>query len=221
MKVLVIEDDVRIREEILDILKRENMEVEAVVNFEKSFEKAESFKGDIIILDINLPLRDGFSILRSLRKNSFIPVIILTSRSGDMEEILSMNLGADDFITKPFNPEILVLRINAIMKRMKDINNNLEYKGLNLDLSTGRAHFKDNEIELTRNEIGILSLLLKRRGNIVERDSIMEALWNDNSFVDENTLTVNINRLRKKLVDMGIEDDFIRTRRGMGYIVEW
>ncbi len=156
-----------------------------------------------------------------MRKTSDVPIIIVTSRDSEVDELISMNLGADDFVTKPYNTEILLARITNILKRTYGnlkTNNTLNYKDFNLNLSNATLIYKDKSLELTKNEVKILSYLINNRGNIVKRDSLMEYLWKSDYFVDDSTLTVNINRLRKKLQEIGIENP-IETRRGLGYIM--
>lgn len=223
MKIFIAEDDVRIREELKNILETEGFSVTVSEEFSDVLGNIRNESPDLILLDLGLPGRDGFSILRNLRKESIIPVIILTSRNGETEEILGMNLGADDFVSKPFNPEILLLRINAVLKRSGvkgDISGGvIRRNGISLDTIAGKIYSGENESDLTRNEIRILSLLFKKGGKIVTRDELMEELWSMDEFVDDNTLTVNINRVRKKLKELSGED-IIKTKRGLGYMVE-
>ena len=179
-------------------------------------------KANLVLLDINLPIYDGYYICRELRKESDIPIIIVTSRNTDIDELMSMNLGADDFVTKPYNTQILLARIVALLKRSglsTKPNNTLTCKGINLNLSNATVLYNDKEIELTKNEVKILSYLMEKQGSIVSRSSIMEYLWKSDWFVDDSTLTVNITRLRKKLEEIGIEN-LIETRRGLGYIIQ-
>lgn len=174
----------------------------------------------MILLDINLPLFDGFHICREIRKQSEVPIIVVTSRSTDMDELMSMNLGADDFITKPYNTQILVARIAALLKRSMHVpaSEEIEYKGVSFRPSKGLISYGADSAELTKNEMKILSVLLKNAGKIVSRDELMDELWQSDEFVDDNTLTVNVNRLRKKLENIGAKD-FIATKRGMGYLI--
>lgn len=176
---------------------------------------------DLVLLDINLPIYDGYYICREIRKKSEVPIIIVTSRDSDMDELMSMNLGADDFVTKPYNTQILLARIAALLKRSNNkttSNNILNYKNLQLNLSNAKITCNNKEAELTKNEVKILSYLMNHQGQIVSRDLLMEYLWSTDYFVDDSTLTVNITRLRKKLEEIGIEN-VIETRRGLGYIM--
>ncbi|AKN31594.1 XRE family transcriptional regulator [Clostridium carboxidivorans P7] len=220
-KIIIIEDDEVIREELQNFLMKYGYEVKTPVDFNDIIQYVENENASLILLDINLPLYDGYYICRELRKTSDIPIIIVTSRDSEVDELMSMNLGADDFITKPYNTDILLARITNLLKRtygnLKN-NNVLSYKDFNLNLSNAAVNYKDKSLELTKNEVKILSYLINNKGNIVKRDSLMEYLWKADYFVDDSTLTVNINRLRKKLEEIGIENP-IETRRGLGYIM--
>ena len=187
---------------------------------EKLIEEIKKENADLILLDINLPIFDGFYICREIRKNSNVPIIIVTSRDSDIDELMSMNLGADDFITKPYNTQILLARINSVLKRVysKEVQESMVYKDLVLKLSNGTISYKDNTLNLTKNEIKILSYLIKNKGKIISRENLMEYLWNDDFFVDDNTLSVNITRLRKKIESIGLKNP-IETRIGLCYII--
>ncbi|NFV11697.1 response regulator transcription factor [Clostridium sp. FAM 1755] len=220
-KILIIEDDEVIREELQSFLKKYGYEVNAPVEFSNIIEYVKKENAHLILLDINLPEFDGYYICREIRKTSDVPIIIVTSRDSEVDELISMNLGADDFVTKPYNTEILLARITNVLKRvygnLKN-NNLLNYKDFNLNLSNATVVYEEKSLELTKNEVKILSYLINNRGNIVKRDSLMEYLWKSDYFVDDSTLNVNINRLRKKLQEIGIENP-IETRRGLGYIM--
>ena len=220
MKIAIIEDNEKIRIELCEFLSRYNYETVELVNFQTVVEDVLESKPHLILLDINLPVYDGYYICKEIRAKSNIPIIIVTSRDSEIDELMSMNLGADDFITKPYNTQILLAHISSILKRtyQQEINEIIVSDNITLDLSKSTVTCGEQEIDLTKNELRILHLLVKNKGLIVSRDSIMEALWQSNEFVDDNTLTVNINRLRKKLE--GIEaSDYIKTRRGQGYYV--
>lgn len=219
-KILIIEDDEAIRNELKTFLCRYNYDTLVVEKFENIIEEIKKENADLILLDINLPIFDGFYICREIRKNSNVPIIIVTSRDSDIDELMSMNLGADDFITKPYNTQILLARINSVLKRVysKEVQESMVYKDLVLNLSNGTISYKDNTLNLTKNEIKILSYLIKNKGKIISRENLMEYLWNDDFFVDDNTLSVNITRLRKKIESIGIKNP-IETRRGLGYIM--
>ncbi|MBN7575224.1 MULTISPECIES: response regulator transcription factor [Clostridium] len=220
-KIIIIEDDEVIREELQSFLERYGYEVKAPLDMDNIINYIESENAELILLDINLPMYDGYYICREIRKTSEVPIIIVTSRDSEVDELMSMNLGADDFITKPYNTEILLARITNILKRTYGnikTSSILSYRDFNLNLSNATIIYKDNSLELTKNEVKILSFLINNKGNIVKRDSLMEYLWKADFFVDDSTLNVNINRLRKKLEEIGIENP-IETRRGMGYIM--
>lgn len=221
-KILIIEDDEAIRNELKTFLCRYNYDALVIEKFENIIEEIEKENADLILLDINLPIFDGFYICREIRKNSNVPIIIVTSRDSDIDELMSMNLGADDFITKPYNTQILLARINSVLKRVysKEVQESMVYKDLVLNLSNGTISYKDNTLNLTKNEIKILSYLIKNKGKIISRENLMEYLWNDDFFVDDNTLSVNITRLRKKIESIGLKNP-IETRRGLGYIMLW
>lgn len=220
-KIIIIEDDEVIREELQNFLKRYGYEVKSPMDFNNIIKYVENENANLILLDINLPVYDGFYICREIRKMSDIPIIVVTSRDSDVDELMSMNLGADDFITKPYNTDILLARIANILKRAygnSKNNNILNYRDFRLNLSNATVNYKNKSFELTKNEVKILSYLINNKGKIVKRDSLMEYLWKSDYFVDDSTLTVNINRLRKKFEDAGIENP-IETRRGLGYIM--
>ncbi|MDM5191217.1 response regulator transcription factor [Bacillus hominis] len=220
-KIMIIEDDEVIREELQNFLQRYGYDVKAPIDYSNIMQYVENENADLILLDINLPVFDGYYICREIRKNSDVPIIIVTSRDNEVDELMSMNLGADDFITKPYNTEILLARITNILKRTygsPKASNMLSYMGFNLNLSNATVIYKDQAIELTKNEVKILSYLINNKGNIVKREFLMEHLWKSDYFVDDSTLTVNITRLRKKLEEIGIENP-IETRRGLGYIM--
>ena len=174
----------------------------------------------MILLDINLPVLDGYYICREIRSRSDVPIIVVTSRDSEMDELMSMNLGADDFVTKPYNTQILMARIESILRRSQktETQNAIVCKGLRVCLNDSTAEYEGRKIELTKNEIRILYTLIKHQGSIVSRDELMEMLWQSNEFIDDNTLTVNVNRLRKRMESIGWKNQ-IHTKRGQGYIV--
>ena len=220
-RIIIVEDDEIIREELKNFLSKYGYEVIVPTSFENIVEFILNENANLVLLDINLPIFDGYYICREVRKKSDVPIIIVTSRDSDMDELMSMNLGADDFVTKPYNTQILLARIAALLKRSgsnatpKSI---LTYKDFQLNLSNATIKYNEKEIELTKNEVKILSYLMNHKGQIVSRELLMEYLWSTDYFVDDSTLTVNITRLRKKLEEIGIEN-VIETRRGLGYIM--
>lgn len=220
MKIIIIEDDVKIRNELSQFLNKYGYQTYAPSSFNNIVSEVLAQNPHLILLDINLPVFDGYYFCREIRKGSNLPIIIVTSRNSEVDELMSMNLGADDFITKPYNTQILLARISSILKRVysTEASQELTYNGVTLDISKSVVCFNGEEIELTKNEVKILNLLMKNSGKIITRDEIMNTLWQSNEFVDDNTLTVNINRLRKTLEDIGI-NNFLITKRGQGYII--
>ncbi len=217
---MIIEDNKTIRERLADLLIKYGYEVFLPKDFTNIIEDFNKNNPHLILLDINLPIFDGFHFCKEIRKHSNIPIIFVTSRDSNMDEIMSMTVGGDDFITKPYDSQILIARITAVLRRSYNnlSNDILEYKGVGLNLGKGNVTYQNNTIDLTKNELKILHNLLQNKGSIVTRDDLMNYLWNDDVFLDDNTLTVNINRLRKKLEEINIID-FIETRRGLGYII--
>ena len=220
-KITIIEDDEVIREELKSFLENYGYMVKAPVDFKNILNLLENEDSDLILLDINLPVYDGYYICREIRKKSDVPIIIVTSRDSDMDELMSMNLGADDFITKPYNTQILLARISVLLKRTHGNNNMkaiLTYKDFEINLANATIKYMGKEMELTKNEVKIMSCLIENKGSIVSRERLMEYLWNSDYFVDDSTLSVNVARLRKKLENIGIKNA-IETRRGLGYIM--
>lgn len=219
-KIFIVEDDTRIREELSTLLSRYGYECIVCDDFKNIIEHIKKSDAQLVLLDINLPYFDGYHICRELRKQSSIPIIIVTSRDSDIDELMSINLGADDFVTKPYNTEILIARIASVLNRAYQINSTmlLEHNGVKLDVAQSQLQFEGNSIELTKNECRILNLLMQNKNQIITRDEIINDLWQTDEFVDDNTLTVNINRLRKKLSSVGVVD-FLLTKRGLGYMV--
>ena len=216
----IIEDDVKINEQLGSFLKRYGYEVATSFDFENIVDIALEENPKIILLDINLPVFDGYYICKEIRKQYNVPIIVVTSRDTEMDELISMNLGADDFITKPYNAAILLARIESIIRRVYG-NNSMEiyeYNGLRYNLSTSEMEYEGNKSDLTKNESRILYTLIKNKGKIVSRSELMKYLWQNDEFVDDNTLTVNINRLRKKMEEIGA-NNMLTTKRGQGYIL--
>ena len=220
MKLFIIEDDVVLRTELISLLESYNYSCETSDDFKNIISEATDSNADLILLDINLPYYDGYHVCREIRKRSDVPIMVVTSLNNDMDELMSMNLGADDFITKPYNVQILLARIGAILKRtnQKNYSSEAEYKGLTLSMAKSTVYYENKEAELTKNELRILSVLMQNANSIISRDELMDELWQSDEFVDDNTLTVNVNRLRKKLEEIGAAD-FIKTKRGQGYMI--
>lgn len=218
--LLLIEDDLKLQKYITEYLSAYDYEVFTIEDFNCVMDKIEETTPKIIILDINLPKFDGFYFLKLIRKIYNTPVIILSARSEEGEQIRGMELGADDYICKPFSVGILLAKINAVLRRLE------EYKEISLDISFGdfslidssmKLKYKDEVIELTKNEYRLLKIFLNNIGKVITREELLEALWDDTSFVDDNTLTVNMTRVKKKLSDIGL-DNIIVTKRGVGYV---
>ena len=219
-KIIIVEDNKDLKNELIDFLSRYGYEAYGPDKFDNIMETLLKDNADLILLDINLPYYDGYYICREIRKVKNTPIIIVTSRNSDMDEIMSMNLGADDFVTKPYNTQVLLARIASLLRRTSGgkYQEVLEHKGLKLNVTAGVIQFNNLTVDLTKNEIKILSCLMKNKGAIVSRDELMDYLWNSDMFVDENTLSVNIARLRKKLDSLGFKEA-IETKRGIGYIL--
>lgn len=215
-KILIVEDENVIRNELKTLLENSGYEVLALENFHNAKEDILNEKPDLILLDINIPNINGEILLKEIRKESNVPVIMVTSRTGEVDEVLSISYGADDYITKPYNPTILLLRIQNIFKRMKNNRDDIFYDDIIVNPQKGILEQNGKIIELTKNEMIIFTYLLSNRGKIVTRDDLMTDLWNNNEFINDNALTVNISRLRSKLQDFGIKDK-IETRKGQGY----
>ncbi|SDY96953.1 response regulator transcription factor [Tindallia californiensis] len=221
-KIIIVEDDQVIREELEIFLRKYGYDPKAMDSFENPVEEIKKEMPDLILLDINLPYYDGYHICRELRKTIDTPIVVVTSRDSEGDELMSMNLGADDFITKPYNTQILLARIAAILQRSQKQMQQQEmihHDGLQLNLSTAVLSYENSQVELTKNEIRILSYLLNNVGKIVSRETLMEYLWSTDSFVDDAALSVNITRLRKKLTEVG-KEGIIETKRKMGYLIQ-
>lgn len=214
--IMIVEDEKTIRDELKELLETSGYKVIVLSQFNNLLEDVLNSKFDLLLLDINLPNINGEFLLREFRKVSNLPVIMVTSRVKETDEVLSMSYGADDYITKPYNPTILLLRIANIFKRMENNRNSSYYDGIKVYQNKGILEKKDQVLDLTKNEMIIFSLLLRNRGNIVTRDALMTELWNNEEYVNENALTVNISRLRAKLEEFGIHNA-IETRKGQGY----
>lgn len=219
-KILIVEDEEKIRTELCAFLTRNGYECQAITDFENAVEIITGSDAQLVLLDLGLPALDGNYICQEIRKVSNVPIMVVTSRSSQMDELMCMNLGADDFVAKPYNPQILLARIANLLKRSynKDDAQIISYNGLSLDVGKSEAFCENDKIELTKNELRILHLLMKNSGKIVSRNKLMDELWQSDEFVDDNTLTVNINRLRKKIEQLGFEE-FLQTKRGQGYMV--
>ena len=216
-KILIIEDDKTIREELSILLTNNNYEVSSIEEFLDIEKSIKDINPDLILLDINLPNTDGFEVIKKIKKVTLKPVIFVTSRNTLEDELRSLNIGGYDFITKPYNKELLLLKIRKCLDEVNPKNHKeLIVNGVILDLHLSLIKYQDKEIELTRNEFLLMYYLFLNYPNILSKDMLIEYLWNDKFYLDENILIVNINRLRNKLRDIGF-DDFIKTVRGVGY----
>ena len=216
-KILIIEDDKTIREELSILLTNNNYDVSSIEEFLDIEKSIKDINPDLILLDINLPNTDGFEVIKKIKKVTLKPVIFVTSRNTLEDEIKSFNSGGYDFITKPYNKELLLLKIRKCLDEVNPKNHKeLIVNGVILDLHLSLIKYQDKEIELTRNEFLLMYYLFLNYPNILSKDMLIEYLWNDKFYLDENILIVNINRLRNKLRDIGL-DDFIKTVRGVGY----
>ena len=215
-KIMIVEDDKVIAEELYNLLENSNYEAYILNDFTNAKSEILKAGADLILLDINIPILNGEILLKEIRKESNIPVIMVTSKSEETDEVLSYSYGADDYIIKPYNPTILLLKIAAIFKRCELNSNNISYKDLSFDIGKGIVKNKNGKVILTKNEIIIFSLLLNHQDRIVSKDEIMTDLWNNDEYINENALTVNISRLRAKLFELGY-DNIIETRKGIGY----
>lgn len=219
-KIVIVEDDEKLSQELEIFLIRNGYETEGLRQFDHVLEQLQEMHPDLVLLDLNLPDTDGTYILKEFRKVSDVPVIMITSRDSDMDELLAMHYGADHYVTKPFNTQILLAKIIAIMKRTNQavITDKVNCGSFVLDIGKSRLETDDRSVELTANELKIMRFLAKNKGKIVSRDDIMDTLWEDESFIDDNTLTVNMTRIRKKLQELGMEH-VIETKRGQGYMM--
>lgn len=220
-KLFIVEDDMCIAELIMQRAQMWNLDCRIAKNFNNILGEFAEYQPHIILLDIGLPIFNGYYWCSEIRKISKVPIIFISSASDNMNIVMAMNMGADDFIAKPFDGSVLIAKIQAMLRRVYDFSSCipiLEHKGAFLNTGDDTLLYNGNKISLSKNEYRILACLMENKGKIVSRDSLMERLWKTRQFVDENTLTVNINRLRKKLDSVGLTD-FIVTKVGLGYIV--
>lgn len=221
-RIMIVEDDAVIARVLGDHLAQWGYTTRCVQDFEHVLDETDSFSPQLILLDISLPFFNGFHWCTELRKRSSVPIIFLSSASDHMNAVMAMQMGGDDFIAKPFDLNVLTAKVQALLRRSYDFSaapHLLSCGGAVLNTDDGTLLCGEERVELSRNEYKILRLLMEHRGHTVSRDAIMTALWASDSFVDENTLSVNVNRLRKKLESAGLPD-FIHTRKGVGYLVE-
>lgn len=221
-KILIVEDDKKLRKELETFLTKHGFIAKGLEKFDNTIQDILSENADLILLDINLPYTDGEFVCKEVRKTSDVPIIMVTSRDNEIDELMSLNYGADQYVTKPYNIQILLAKINGLLKRNKKSDKEMqeiECDGFKLNIAERVIKKDDRKIELTKNEYTILYYLCINRGRIVSRDEIMDYLWESEEFIDDNTLSVNVKRLRGKLEELGLVDR-IETRRGQGYILK-
>ena len=220
MNIFIVEDNIVLRAELIDFLQ--NYQYKCITSdcYSNIVNEILEANSDLVLLDVNLPNIDGYYICKEIRKKSMLPIIIVTSRDSDMDEIMSLNIGADDFITKPYNTQVLLARINGLLRRSNnaDAIDEVNYKGVTINFSRNCVSNNLKTIDLTKNETLILRCLYENKQKVVSRNNIIEEIWQSDNFIDDNTLTVNINRLRKKLAEIDV-DNFIETKHGQGYMI--
>ena len=221
-RILIVEDDKKLRKELETFLTKHGFIAKGLEKFDNTIQDILNEKADLILLDINLPYTDGEFVCKEVRKTSDVPIIMVTSRDNEIDELMSLNYGADQYVTKPYNIQILLAKINGLLKRNKKSDKEMQEidcDGFKLNIAERVIKKDDRKIELTKNEYTILYYLCINRGRIVSRDEIMDYLWESEEFIDDNTLSVNVKRLRGKLEELGLVDR-IETRRGQGYILK-
>lgn len=221
-RILIVEDDRVIAKAIYKQVQSWGYEAGMVEDFSKVLETFAQFHPQLVLLDISLPFYNGYHWCTEIRRVSKVPIIFISSNSDNMNIVMAMNMGADDFIAKPFDLNVLTAKVQALLRRTYDFSNDsnlLEHGGLLLNISDATVSSDGKREELTRNEFRILQLLMEQHGTVVSRERIMQALWESDSFIDDNTLSVNVTRLRRKLETLG-KQDYIKTKKGLGYIVE-
>lgn len=217
-KILIVEDDEKLRKNLKELLDASGYEALVLENFKDSLKSILESDANLILLDINIPYINGEVLIREIRKESNVPIIMVTSRDSETDEALSISFGADDYITKPYNPNILLLRIGAVLKRSETTPIIVTYKDLKINMQKGTITKGDIELILTKNEMIIFNYLLNHQNKIVTRDELMTDLWSNNEYINDNALTVNVSRLRSKLKEVGYEN-IIETRKKVGYIL--
>ncbi len=220
-RIFIVEDDETIASLLSEKLRTWGYDTETVRDFSSVSAEALAYDPHLVLLDIKLPFYNGFHWCQMIRKESAVPIVFLSSASDNMNIVMAMNMGGDDFIAKPFDMDVLIAKIQAILRRTYDMSKETrdpEYRGLTLKADDQTAVYENQTVELTRNEFKIMSILMSQPGKIISRDEMMQKLWQTNEFVDDNTLTVNVTRLRRKLEQIGLSD-FIITRKGVGYMI--
>ncbi|MBW9170501.1 response regulator transcription factor [Clostridium estertheticum] len=218
-KILIIEDDLKLKKYMQEYLNAYDYKTILLNDFDNVLEDVQHIEPNLIILDINLPTFDGFYFLKIIRNKSNVPVIIVSARSEEGEQIRGMELGADDYITKPFGMGILLAKVNAVLRRTNNVITTEDFNicGLTLNSDSMRLVFEENIVDLSKNEYKLLKLFMSNCGKVITREELLETLWDDTDFIDDNTLTVNITRVKKKLKDLEVENSIV-TKRGVGYV---
>lgn len=220
-RIYIVEDDMGIAQGVKTCLEGWGMQVRAVGDFRKVMEEFLEYQPHLVLMDITLPFMGGYHWCQEIRKLSSVPIVFLSSASDSMNIVMAVNLGADDFIAKPFDQSVLLAKVQAILRRTYGYGNVvpvIEHRGATLNTGDNSLSYQGEKIDLSKNEYRILLTLMKDKGKVVSREKLMEALWETDSFVDENTLTVNVGRLRKKLEAAGLKG-FIQTKFGVGYFL--
>lgn len=221
-RILIVEDDITIAKTLAGHLCRWDYDVRYVTDFKNVYGDFAEFAPHLVLMDIALPFFNGYHWCTEIRKTSKVPIIFISSMSDNMNIVMAINMGGDEFVEKPFDLNVITAKIQALLRRtytFQEVSNTIEHKGVVLYLNDATVVYKENRLALTKNDYRILKLLMENAGNIVSRDEIMTRLWESNEFIDDNTLTVNVGRLRKKLEDIGLKD-FIVTKKGIGYIIQ-
>ena len=220
-KIMIVEDDKKIRKELETFLNKHGFIAKSLEKFDNTIQDILKENADLVLLDINLPYIDGEFVCKEVRKTSDVPIIMVTSRDNEIDELMSLNYGADQYVTKPYNIQILLAKINGLLKRNQKQEKGIQKidcDGFVLNIAERVIEKEDKKIELTKNEYSILYYLSINKGKVVSRDEIMDYLWESEEFIDDNTLSVNVKRLRNKLEELGVVDR-IKTRRGQGYLL--
>lgn len=222
MKIMIVEDDETVRELVIESLEKWGFETVEVTDFRRVLDIFKEEEPHLVLLDINLPVFDGYYWCQKIREISKSPIIFISSRDTNADSIMSMNIGGDDYVNKPFSMDILIAKVNALLRRTYDYSksesSSIEHRGLKLNMENSTMIIQDNPVELSKNEFQLLLILMRNAGKIVSREKLLRSLWDDERFVDDNTLTVNINRLRKKIEGAGISN-YIETKVGQGYMI--
>ncbi len=218
--IYIVEDDATLAEGLSNLLRLQGYNPTSCSNFANAANEALEQAPDLVVLDLKLPGTSGHAICRTIRERSSVPIVVLTSSDVEFDEVMALQLGANDYVTKPYRPAVLLARINAILRRSNAKSNLIEHAGVTLDLTSGTVATQERSVELTRNEQRILAMLMENPGAIVTRHELLCELWESDAFVDDNTLTVNVNRVRRKLASIGVPESFLETKRGQGYAIQ-